>query len=158
MHFPISKVSKSWSMPLARSTYSDGRTARAATVRSTTSGTGFSCDSSMSSSARGNVEVREDRFTTIFAGENMNNDVTETTTDSPSKQGSVKRRPKLYTRDCCSDLDRRSSRYRGGKTFARCTSSRCCAQGSDRTASVNRCRKISTDGFSSLGSSRPWIK
>ena len=27
----------------------------------------------------------------------MNNDVTETTTDSPSKQGSVKRRPKLYT-------------------------------------------------------------
>ena len=62
----------------------------------------------------------------------MNNDVTETTTDSPSKQGSVKRRPKLYTRDCCSDLDRRSSRYRGAKDSRTSTSSRCCAQGSER--------------------------
>ena len=87
----------------------------------------------------------------------MNNNVTETTTDSPSKQGSVKRRPKLYTGIAALTLIVVAAGIVGAKLShdAQFTAA---VPKVPTSTSVNRCSKSSTDGCSSSGISRPWIK
>ena len=87
----------------------------------------------------------------------MNNDVTETTTDSSSKQGSIMHRPKLYTGISTLIVIVTAALVVGAKFSHDAQFTLLCLRFRLST-SANRCRKSYTGGFNSLDSSRPWTK